>query len=346
MRTASLIFIFDQPVYLNEYTIFDIGTGKKYINWDKTEDAFSKEYERSIRRELEQVVESVDAETPCSAYFSGHFLKMLEQVDSTMIAAIKKIAAKRHLEILGGTVNHSFASIYSHKCFEWEVIEHLSILNEKLGVVPTTFYNTENIYFDKLKELIEPLGFKSTFAGVIPWYLEGQENKRVFLARDSKKFAVHLIDQDLNKSIDQSSLENIHLQFDLELIKEFGGIGKIIKNSRKKAELVRLKEQRNLTQPKDQYKIKSPSIGSVRGRSLSTFNGQAMQSNAFDQYYNLCSMVEGSQIPDYMHCHADLGNMSLFLQMHRNGVHDEIDPYQTYNNYINMLTDLEIRIGR
>ena len=87
-------------------------------------------------------------------------------------------------------------------------------------------------------------------------------------------------------------------------------------------------------------------MGSSRGRSFSTFNGQAMQANALKHHYNLCNIVEGSQVSDYMKCHAQLGHMSLSLQMHKDGLGHKVNPFQTYNNFINILNDLEIRMGR
>ena len=346
MKSASLIFVFDCQISLNDYSIFDVGTGKPYINWDKTQSLFAKQYEKNIKKELDHLVDlSVGGKLQSSAYFSGYFLNMLEKVDAQMITELKTAIKKGNIQILGGTINHSFSSIYSHLCFEWEVIAHLAKMKDKFGVIPSAFYNTENIYFDGLVELIKPLGFNTTFAGVIPWYLQGDNSQRLFTVKDEKKFHLHLIDDNTAKALENPDIKNLHFQFDLNLLEEFGGLRQIIK-SLKNIELLSLSEQVKQAKPKTNFKIKSPTIGSVRNRSLSTFNGQAMQTNAFDQYYKLCTVVEGSQKPDYMDCHAELGHMSLFLQMSRNETDTKTDPYQTYSNYVNMLTDLEIRMGR
>ncbi|MFY0627862.1 MAG: hypothetical protein JXR07_16305 [Reichenbachiella sp.] len=346
MKKAAISIIFDFPATLAKCSIFDIGKGKSYIDMSASAKAFELAYSESIKKEIENVVEECEnKDIKLSVYFSGLFIDLLVKTDSLQLEKIKRLVKKGKIEILGGTINHSLASIYSPSCFEWEIISHLDLMKRVFDVSPKKFYNTENLFNDAIASEIIKLGFNTTFAGVVEWYLGNEVNQRVFKSAVDEKFTTLLIEADKQNALfENDRVKNHFLQFDLNKLTQLGGFKTILGRIQSVASVSQLDDLLK-DKSKAVYKVKSPTIGSIHSKSLSSYNGEAMQRNALEQYYDLCDTIEKCQYEDFMKEHAELGHSSLFLQMSKSS-ESSTEPFETYSNYINMVTDLTIRLGR
>jgi len=346
MKTFSLSLIFDFPTILGKCTIFDIGKGKPYIDMAASEKKFAIAYEKNIKKELDALASICEKEEfKIAAYFSGSFMTLLEKIDEKQLRKLKSIVKKGQLEVLGGTINHSLSSLYSPAYFEWEAIAHLDMIDRMLDAKPVIFYNTENIYFDDIIPELVKLGYTGTSAGVVKWYLGNHSANRVFRSVQNKKFSIFLIDsENQNVIFENNDQTHYNLQFDLEALYAWGGIQEIVK---KTARLANSDSFKNLAKTKAQplYKVKSPTMGSIHGRSISSYNGEAMQRNALNQFYDLCGLIVQTQYSDFMNAHTGLGKSDIFLQLSKSSALNT-DPFSTYSHYMNMLTDLMIRLGR
>lgn len=345
MNSCSITLTFDFPTSLGECSIFDIGQGKPYFDHDLTLTRFHEAYKKSIKKELDTIISNSKKNSTFSVYFSGLFVELLESTDPKAIKNIKALVKSGNLEILGGTINHSLSAMYSPLCFEWEVIAHLDVMKKIFDAKPTRFFNNENLYFDGMLPMLKTLGFESAFAGVVQWYLGQNTSQRIFTSATSDDIKVLLVDaHDQSLAIASKDIQHIFLQFNLQLLMELGGLSELLKNINKKRLVVSLQSV-DITEDLPKYKVKSPTMGSINGRSIASYNGEAMQRNALTQLYEMGDIIEKCQYAEFMKKHANMGRADIFLQISKSSVFNP-DPFNTYSNYINMLTDMKIRLGR
>ncbi|WP_109831674.1 polysaccharide deacetylase family protein [Reichenbachiella versicolor] len=335
MKTAFLSLIFDYTPVLSTFSIFDIGSDKHYVDWEQTQSSFNREYFSEFKRYLEEMLhESQDKDTPISVYFSGFFIKLLEKADEKMIHEIKIAVNNRKLELLGGTINNSLSSLYSQDQFTEEVKAHKSVLKKVFDYKPVSFYNTESIYCNTLADLIKSLGFKRTFAGAISWYMGSNKKDRVFIPKNIQSFNILILDKD-NSLFDNPDQKAHFLLFDIKRLREHKGVSRVLLATRTKAKIKSLTDSGKLNSKKLYY-IKTPTMGSLNGKTFSSFNGQAMQTNTLDMYYNIseqAGVISDSQF-------LDLGAASLYLNL---GKKDDSTAFDKYSNMMNILNDADLK---
>lgn len=348
MKMVALTLIFDFPQEINRFSIFDVRTSKAYVNTDLTQAHFEAAYAETIKDDLKALFNlTVRKETKVSAYFSGHFLELLSVVDLKGIGLIKECVDSGNLELLGGTFNASLSAIYNLNQFEYEVKLHSLLLKEQFGVKPTRFYNTESTYYNSLAIKLDALGFESCFAGAIEWYLSGQTHERVVSVRELKKFRVLLNDTDRGKSLFEGGSAKIHfIHLDNAMMNEMGGLEVAAKGLLKKVKPSSLEEILKEAKPSIIYNVKSPTMGSIHGRSLASYNGQAMQANIIKQYYETSSAVISSGKQRLIKEFLALGSTSIFMRLSTSRDRVDSTPYQLYSQLINILCDLEIRVSK
>lgn len=336
MKTAFLSLIFDYPITLNSYSIFEIGSQKPYIDCSKTKESFQSDYYGQYKGYLEEILKESYQDTPISIYFSGVFIDLLQQTDADMISKIKHACHDTKLELIGGTINNSLSCLYNEKQFEAEVKAHKTLLKSTFDYKPTCFYNAENIYYNPLAEKLKKWGFKKTFAGAIDWYLGKKNNDRVFIPKRVDGFNLLVIDKD--NSLFNNPKQKVHfLQFDLEGLKQFRGVKRILIATKYKAKMRPLSGSGRYNS-KELYYIKTPTMGSLNQRTLKSYNGQAMQSNTMNMYYSISEQFNLANNTDYL----TLGSSLLYLSLNPEQSKNK-DCFEKYNNFMNILNDAEIK---
>lgn len=343
MKSISISFIFDFSYTLPKFTIFEIGQGKPYIDYNTSNVNFKAQYRSFFKEQLEVLnVLCTDQGLNISVYFSGIFLEFLEEVDSEMVKKIRASVESGNLELLGGTYYHSLTSIYSKESFTDEASKHKEKLKTTFNAVPVHFYNTENIYYNELPQLLQKNGYVSTFGASIDWYLGKEKDKRIFNSKASDKFHVFLVDSDQGQNIfDRQEMSTHFLQLESHGIFELGGIRNIVAKAQSNAQIKALSHHDKQPEKLSTYIINNPVMGSSRGLTLASFQDNGLQRQALKQYYALEDSVNKSNNKELRQKWLQLGNINCFLNMSPD-IDEEIKPYDIYNSYMNILNDLEI----
>ncbi|MDR1880319.1 MAG: glycoside hydrolase family 57 protein [Tannerellaceae bacterium] len=91
---------------------------------------------------------------------SGTALEQMEVYTPEVIDSFKELAATGNVEFLTETYAHSLASLGDHEEFKSQVKLHREKIYSMFGIKPKVFRNTELIYSDEISGLVYQLGFK------------------------------------------------------------------------------------------------------------------------------------------------------------------------------------------
>ena len=332
-KLLSFILVYDWECPLSEFSFFDIGSGKPYFAEDETE-LFGDFYQGKVKSQLEDLI---NAGQPLSVYFSGPFLEQLVQIDPTII---KNLKSAKHIEMLGGTYHHSLTSLHSKSHFQREAQWHQKLIKKVFSRKTTSFLNTENFYFNDLTVQLADLGFKTTFASAIEWYLGEKQSQRIFHSRSKEDFQLLLVDQDKGDTLFHNpEVTNHFMQFDRRLLEEFGGWKAVLKKTQNIAKPTSLQEQ--LTKKtSDIYNIRQPISCSYYGTDPDQLRDYPLQKSWLKQLYGLeSSIIKKSEALQKQW--SQLGSIGVLKKL--NPELDE-NSYDNYQSLINILSDLHLKL--
>jgi len=162
MRAVCFYFQVHQPYRLRTYRFFDIGKDHHYF------DDFQNKY--IVRRVADKCylptnnlllnhIKEYGSRFKVSFSISGVALEQFERYVPEVIDSFKQLAETGCVEFLSETYSHSLSCLRSRDEFTRQVEMHRSKIQELFGQTPTTFRNTELIYYDKLGNWVSEMGF-------------------------------------------------------------------------------------------------------------------------------------------------------------------------------------------
>ena len=336
MKIAFVTLIFDFQVSLNKISLFEIGREKPYIDWDKTNSEFGLVYHNELKYYLEEVLQVTENGAPISIYMSGVFIRLLSDIDPSVIEKLKEAIASGNLEMVGGPYSTTLSALYSLDQFKAEIKSHRAILASVFNTKASSFYNTENIYCNQLAELANELGFKRIFAGAIPWYLDTRQEERVFVPKGIENFHILVVDKG-NALFDNKKQKTHFLQFDIATLRHYRGLNRILLATRHVAKLNKLTDCHRYNS-KELYYIKTPTMGSLNGKGLNSYNGKAMQNNVIDMYYSISEQAGTIDNSDFML----LGQSAHYLTLNPDNSDSDL-AFEKYSNLMNILNDADLK---
>jgi len=90
---------------------------------------------------------------------TGLVIKQFRLYAPEVLESFRTLAETGMVEFLAETESHSLASVRSRTEFERQVGAHKAMMQEHLGVEPTSFRNTELIYSDQIGSWVADMGF-------------------------------------------------------------------------------------------------------------------------------------------------------------------------------------------
>jgi alpha-amylase len=167
MPSICIYFQVHQPVRLNKYTVFDIGTKKKYFD-----DELNKFYLERISRKcylptnqkILELINRTSGEFRVSYSITGVLIEELEKWFPNVLESFQRLVDTGAVELFNETYYHSLAYLVSKKEFREQVRMHGKKIKEVFGVKPQTFRNTEAMYGNEVATLVEEMGFKGIVA--------------------------------------------------------------------------------------------------------------------------------------------------------------------------------------
>jgi alpha-amylase len=159
-----LYFQVHQPFRLRRYTFFDIGQSDAYFD--------DEENARILRRVAQKcylpmnhlllaLVRRHEGRFRCSFSITGTVMDQLALWSPETLESFRDLARTGCVEILAETSHHSLAFLGDEQEFRDQVQSHASRVERELGVVPTTFRNTELVCSNRVARMAEELGFRA-----------------------------------------------------------------------------------------------------------------------------------------------------------------------------------------
>lgn len=205
MPQLCFYFQLHQPFRLREFNVFDMDQTASYFldESDSNRKIFEKVAEKSYRPMLQLLLNLVN-ELPSFRFavsISGIFLEQAQEFAPDIVALLVRLARTGQVEFLAETYYHSLASLYSASEFIQQVKMQHQLVFELFGVHPTTFRNTELIYWNELAPLVHQLGYQAILTEAVPRYLGHRPKTRVYRSNSQPSLPILLKHAELSDDI-------------------------------------------------------------------------------------------------------------------------------------------------
>jgi Alpha-amylase/alpha-mannosidase len=163
MKTICLYFQIHQPFRLRRYRFFDIGNDHYYYDDFQNGEIFKKVadmcYLPATRAMIEMMKKS-NGQFKAAFSISGVALEQMEFFSPELIDNFVELIKLGGVEFLAETYAHSLSSLGDHDEFRAQVNMHTEKIKSVFGVTPKVFRNTELIYSDDISDLIYDMGYR------------------------------------------------------------------------------------------------------------------------------------------------------------------------------------------
>ncbi len=158
---ASVCFYFQvhQPYRLCRYSVFD--TAPTYFDGERDAQLMARIAETSYlpaTRLLLDLIDKYDGRFRVTFSLSGSVIELFKRYCPQMMGLLQKLAATGCVEFLGETYYHSLAFLYSRDEFKAQIELHTQLINKLFGQTPRVFRHTEMIYSNDLAVYLNSLG--------------------------------------------------------------------------------------------------------------------------------------------------------------------------------------------
>jgi alpha-amylase len=392
-KAICFYFQVHQPFRLKRYRFFDLGHDHYYYDDFSNESIMKKVAEKCYlpaNRIILDLIQKHKGKFKVSFSISGIAINQFRLYAPEVLESFKKIAETGMAEFLSETDSHSLSSLKNRAVFEHQVEIHREMMKTHLGVVPTSFRNTELIYSDLIGSWVADMGYKSMLTEgakhVLGWkspnflYCNSLNPRLKVLLRNfvlsddiafrfsNKQWSAWPLTADkyatwLNKLAPKSELLNIFLDYETfgeHNWKETGIFdflnhlpGAILKKTPFK--FMTPSEVADNLQPVSAISVPSPISWADEERDITAWLGNELQVAAFDKLYELSEKVKRCNDPlmnkDWEYLQSSDHFYYMATKFFSDGaVHAYFNPYETpydaFMNYMNVLSDFEIRVNR
>jgi len=163
MKSICLYFQIHQPCRLRRYRFFDIGNDHYYYDDFQNGEIFRKVAEMCYipaNKMLIDMVKKSDGLFKAAFSISGIALEQMEIYAPELIDSFRELLRLGAIEFLTETYAHSLASLGNPNEFRQQVQMHSEKIASLFGVTPKVLRNTELIYSDEISDLVYDMGFR------------------------------------------------------------------------------------------------------------------------------------------------------------------------------------------
>jgi len=163
MKTICLYFQIHQPFRLRRYRFFDIGNDHYYYDDFQNGEIFRKVAEMCYipaNRMLLEMIKKSEGRFKVAFSISGVALEQMEIGAPELIDSFTELQKTGCVEFLTETYAHSLASLGNRNEFETQVRMHTDKIASLFGVTPKVLRNTELIYSDEISDMVYEMGFR------------------------------------------------------------------------------------------------------------------------------------------------------------------------------------------
>lgn len=385
-KNLVLYFQVHQPMRLNRFTFFDIGSGKPYFD-DSLNDEIIDRIARACYLPANMLLLKLIRKYPgikVAFSISGLTLEKLDQVAPEVLYSFRALAETGSVEFLGETQYHSLACMMPGDEFENQVQEHREKLAHYIGATPSVFRNTELIYNDDIARRAAALGFKGIYCDGIEKILGYRSPHHVYSSTEhglpillrnyrlSDDIAFRFSEESLTveKYISwlkglppEQTLINVAMDYETfgEHKKKSSGIftfleGLLVSAAKDKGLVMRTpSEAISQESPEGTLSVPVHVSWADRERDLSAWLGNPIQQDAFDTLLGIGNDVRRTNDPLLLKCWRLLQTSDHYYYMSTKdgddgNVHAMFSPYpspyEAFINYMNVLSDFKLIVNR
>ena len=162
MKSICLYFQIHQPFRLRRYRFFDIGNDHYYYDDFQNGEIFKTVAEKCYipaNNTMLEMIKKSEGKFKVSFSISGIALEQMEIYTPELIDSFGELIKTGCVEFLTETYAHSLASLGNQDEFRTQVRMHTEKINSVFGVTPKVFRNTELIYSDDISDTVYDMGF-------------------------------------------------------------------------------------------------------------------------------------------------------------------------------------------
>jgi alpha-amylase len=371
-KAICFYFQVHQPFRLKRYRFFDLGHDHYYYDDFSNESIMKKVAEKCYlpaNKIILDLIQKHKGKFKVTFSLSGIAINQFRLYAPEVLESFKKIAETGMAEFLSETDSHSLSSLKNRSVFEHQVEIHREMMKTHLGVVPTSFRNTELIYSDQIGSWVADMGYKSMLTEgakhVLGWkspnflYCNSLNPRLKVLLRNfvlsddiafrfsNKQWSAWPLTADkyaswLNKLAPKSELLNIFLDYETfgeHNWKETGIFdflnhlpGAVLKKTPFK--FMTPSEVADTLQPVSAISVPSPISWADEERDITAWLGNELQAAAFDKLYELSGKVIKCNDPQINKDWEYLQSSDHFYYMATKffsdgAVHAYFNPYET-----------------
>ena len=384
MKTICFYFQIHQPFRLRRYRFFDIGNNHYYYDDFQNEEIFHRISEKCYlpaNRAIMEMIRKSGGKFKVAFSISGTALEQMEIYAPEVIDSFRELAGLGCVEFLAETYAHSLASIGDPEEFKAQVRMHTEKVKALFGVEPKVFRNTELIYSDDICELVYELGFEGMLTEGAKHVLGWKSPNYVYASAIRPQLKLLLkndrFSEDLSIRFDDHSWKEYPLTADkyISAISATAEGEKIINafmnyevlGSMHAADtgifdffkaLPQYAERNDITfslpseifaqtRPVDSISVPYPMSWVDEEKDCSSWLGNVLQQEAFrklneiSERVRLCENRRIKQDWIYLQSSDHLYYMST---KHYNLFSPYDNPYDAFNNYMNVLSDFILRV--
>ena len=384
MKTICFYFQIHQPFRLRRYRFFDIGNNHYYYDDFQNEEIFHRISEKCYlpaNRAIMEMIRKSGGKFKVAFSISGTALEQMEIYAPEVIDSFRELAGLGCVGFLAETYAHSLASIGDPEEFKAQVRMHTEKVKALFGVEPKVFRNTELIYSDDISELVYELGFEGMLTEGAKHVLGWKSPNYVYASAIRPQLKLLLkndrFSEDLSIRFDDHSWKEYPLTADkyISAISATAEGEKIINafmnyevlGSMHAADtgifdffkaLPQYAERNDITfslpseifaqtRPVDSISVPYPMSWVDEEKDCSSWLGNVLQQEAFrklneiSERVRLCENRRIKQDWIYLQSSDHLYYMST---KHYNLFSPYDNPYDAFNNYMNVLSDFILRV--
>ena len=384
MKTICFYFQIHQPFRLRRYRFFDIGNNHYYYDDFQNEEIFHRISEKCYlpaNRAIMEMIRKSGGKFKVAFSISGTALEQMEIYAPEVIDSFRELAGLGGVQFLAETYAHSLASLGDPEEFKAQVRMHTEKVKALFGVEPKVFRNTELIYSDDISELVYELGFEGMLTEGAKHVLGWKSPNYVYASAIRPQLKLLLkndrFSEDLSIRFDDHSWKEYPLTADkyISAISATAEGEKIINafmnyevlGSMHAADtgifdffkaLPQYAERNDITfslpseifaqtRPVDSISVPYPMSWVDEEKDCSSWLGNVLQQEAFrklneiSERVRLCENRRIKQDWIYLQSSDHLYYMST---KHYNLFSPYDNPYDAFNNYMNVLSDFILRV--
>jgi len=374
-----------RPRRLRRLGVFDLGAGRPWFDDEadaRQVRGLARRCYLPVNDILADLIRSGEAGFQVTLSLSGTLIQQLARYAPEALESFQRLVDTGGVDLLGETSHHSFASLADPEELVAQVAAHQELLEGYFGTIPRVFRDTELSYSDDLAVLVAELGFSGLLVEGTEGILTGRSPNHLYASPAAPGLLLlprnHRLSEDITSgharrdrcvwpltadrwmgSVAESSGDHVQVLLDyatFDALRSHTGSFEVLRGLPAAAARRGIRFTRPTTLSEQVPTARVRAAGAVSAadqlRTNADWIGNAMQVAAHEHLYGLRARVLEAGDGGLLEAWRGLGTSDHLYAMSAKGrcggnaPGDSCElPHDAFVGYMNVLRDLEIRLG-